>query len=137
MSGCLRRAGLRYLLRHPWQTWMSLLGIALGVAVLVAVDLANQSAARSFERSMEQLLGRSSHQILANAGGIPEAFYAELRLEHGIRTSAPVLEGHVELQGETFSLLGVDPFAEAPFRPSPKTCRTAACAACSPNPAAC
>ena len=77
MSGCLRRAGLRYLLRHPWQTWMSLLGIALGVAVLVAVDLANQSAARSFERSMEQLLGRSSHQILANAGRIPEAFYAE------------------------------------------------------------
>jgi len=34
----------RHLRRHPWQTWLSIVGIALGVTVIVAVDLANQSA---------------------------------------------------------------------------------------------
>ena len=28
------RASFSYLLRHPWQTWMSLLGIALGLILL-------------------------------------------------------------------------------------------------------
>jgi len=116
VSPTLRRSGLRYLLRHPWQTWLALLGIALGVAVVVAVDLANRSASLSFVHAMEQLTGRATHQITAAAGGVPESFYVELRTQGGLRDSAPVVEGYVELAGESFTLLGLDPLAEAPFR---------------------
>ena len=42
------QASFRYLLRHPWQLALSLLGIAIGVAVIVAVDLANASARKAF-----------------------------------------------------------------------------------------
>ena len=48
MSRLLWRASLRYLLRHPWQIGLSLVGVALGVAVVVAIDLANSSAQRAF-----------------------------------------------------------------------------------------
>ncbi|MGD2082466.1 MAG: FtsX-like permease family protein [Chromatiales bacterium] len=116
MVGRLDRAGLRYLIRHPWQTWLSVLGIALGVAVVVAVDLANDSARRAFRLSMESLTGRATHQIIGAPPGFDEAAYPRLRVDQGVRPSAPVIEGVGVIAGETFNLLGVDPFAEGPFR---------------------
>ena len=47
--------GWRYLLRHPWQTALMILGITLGVAVVVAVDLANASASQAFQLSTTML----------------------------------------------------------------------------------
>ena len=44
----LYRASFGYLLRHPWQLALALLGICIGVAVIVAVDLANESSRKAF-----------------------------------------------------------------------------------------
>ncbi|MGD2073667.1 MAG: ABC transporter permease [Gammaproteobacteria bacterium] len=116
MSRLLGLSGLRHLARHPWQTWLSVVGIALGVAVIAAVDLANESARRAFLLSAESLTGRATHQIVGGAAGIPEAFYRELRVERGVRPSAPVVEGLLEHRGETLLLTGLDSLAERPFR---------------------
>ena len=102
--------------RYRRQSLPAVLGIALGVGVVVAVDLANQSVRRSFELSMAQIAGRSTHRIVGGPRGIDERFYTTLRLEHGLRKSAPVVEGVVRIGGESFRLLGLDPLAEAPFR---------------------
>ena len=117
----LPRSSLRYLLRHPWQLGLALLGVALGVAVVVAVDLANQSAGRAFELSSEALTGSATHQVLGGPGGLPEDWYVSLRREHGIRDAAPVVEGVARLPdepGRVLRVLGVDVFAERRFRPS-------------------
>ena len=84
-------SALRHLRRHPWQTWLSIVGIALGVAVIVAVDLANQSARQAFLLSAENLTGKATHQIVAGTAGIAEDIYRELRIERGLRLSAPVM----------------------------------------------
>jgi putative ABC transport system permease protein len=50
--------------------------------------------------------------------GVPEALYTALRTEHGLRDSAPIVEG-TALAGDrrrAMTLLGVDPFAERGFR---------------------
>ena len=116
MTGLLATAGLRFLRRHPWQTWLTVLGVALGVGVVIAVDLANDSARRAFALSMESLTGRTTHQIVGPPDGFDEAFYRDLRVTHGVRPSAPIVEGLVRVRGATYHLLGVDPFAERPFR---------------------
>jgi putative ABC transport system permease protein len=116
VSSLLFTAGLRFLRRHPWQTWLTVLGVALGVAVVIAVDLANDSARRAFALSLESLTGRTTHQVIGPPGGFDESVYRELRVEHGVRPSAPVVEGLVRVRGATYHLLGVDPFAERPFR---------------------
>ena len=116
MSGLLATAGLRFLRRHPWQTWLTVLGVALGVGVVIAVDLANDSARRAFALSMESLTGRATHQVVGPPDGFDESVYRTLRVEHGVRPSAPVVEGLVRVRGATYHLLGVDPFAERPFR---------------------
>ncbi|MFW6198705.1 MAG: DNA recombination protein RmuC [Acidobacteriota bacterium] len=78
MSSLLRRASVRYLLRHPWQFGLSILGVALGVSVVVSVDLANASAGRAFELSTEAVTGRTTHQVIGGGSGIPEDLYRRL-----------------------------------------------------------
>lgn len=111
-GGLLARASGRFHRRHPWQTLLILLGIALGVAVVVAVDLANESARRAFDLSLEAVAGGASHRIYGGPGGIPEEVFTRLRRERGVHASAPVIVDRVELAGRGFTLLGVDPVSE-------------------------
>ncbi len=97
---------------------LSVLGITLGVAIVVAIDLGNQSAKRAFSLSSDAVAGRATHQIIGGPGGLPEDIYMTLRVELGVRDSAPVVEGYAYLEDErVLRILGVDPFADSQFRP--------------------
>ena len=78
-SRTLWNVGWRYLLRHPWQSVLMIVGITLGVAVVVSIDLANASATRAFELSADAVAGRATHQITGGPQGLDEAIYAQLR----------------------------------------------------------
>ncbi len=111
--------GWRYLQRHPWQSVLMVVGITLGVAVVVAIDLANASANRAFDLSAETVAGRATHEIVAGPQGLDESIYTGLRRAGIIEAAAPVITDYFtspQLGNRPFQLLGVDPFAEAPFR---------------------
>ena len=110
------RASLGYLARHPWQLALAVLGVAIGVAVIVAVDLANASARKAFLLSMDAVTGETTHQIVGGPQGVDETVYRDLRLRHGIRQLAPIVEGEARLDDQTLSVLGVDLFAEQNLR---------------------
>jgi putative ABC transport system permease protein len=119
MPNTLYLSSLRYLLRHPWQFGLSVLGVALGVAIVLSIDLTNASAQRSMQLAVQSVSGRTTHQIVGGGLGLSEETYRDVRLA-GVRNAAPVLEGYVVLPqfpDQVFQLLGVDPFAEQPFRP--------------------
>ncbi|NEQ68202.1 MAG: ABC transporter permease [Symploca sp. SIO2D2] len=108
----MRRRSLQYIL--------FILGIALGVAMMVSIDLANGSAQRAFELSTDAITGHTTHRIVSVApNGVDESIYRQLKEEVGYSTVAPVVEGYVsvqELGGQPLRLVGVDLFAEPPFR---------------------
>jgi putative ABC transport system permease protein len=118
----LWRSSLRFLLRHPWQFGLAVVGVALGVAVVVSIGLANASARRAFTLSSEAVTGRATHQVVGGPERIPDAAFRRLELEGGIEKAAPVVEGWVAVPAtpgrpaRTLHLLGVDPFSESPFR---------------------
>lgn len=119
MSPLLWRSVLRHLTHHPWQMVLAIVGIALGVAVVLAVDLANTSARKSFLLSMEQVTGRTTHRIVGATQNLSEEVYVRLRLELGLHQAAPVIVGYVvraDQSGILLQILGVDFFAEEPFR---------------------
>jgi putative ABC transport system permease protein len=119
MSATFYNIGRRYLARHPWQSALMMLGIALGVSVMVAIDLANSAASRAFDLSTEAITGRATHQVSGGPAGLSEALYSDLKTAGVLRFAAPVVTDYVtspELGGRPLQLLGVDPFAEAPFR---------------------
>ncbi|HEX9749060.1 MAG TPA: FtsX-like permease family protein, partial [Methylomirabilota bacterium] len=78
-----------------------------------------ESARRAFGLATEAVTGRATHQIVGGPSGVPDDFYRVLKVELGARLAAPVLSGDVaaaDRAGRTFTVLGIDPFAEAPFR---------------------
>jgi putative ABC transport system permease protein len=122
----LWRLSLRWLARHRGQSLLLLISVALGVAVVVAIDLANQSARRSFALTAQSLSGQATHHLRGGPAGLDEALYHKLRVDLGVQSCAPVVEGLVTatvapagaLAGtrRTLRLLGLDPFAERDFR---------------------
>lgn len=113
---------LRTLLRNPIQFAIMILGVALGVAVMVAIDLANVSATRAFDLSASAVTGRATHMIVAGDQGVDESLYVRLRTDPQWRSqveSAPLVVTDTvspQLGDLPFTLLGIDPFAEPPFR---------------------
>ncbi len=95
------------------------LGITLGVAVVVAIDLANASASRAFDLSTATIAGKATHQITAEPLGLDESVYTRL-VRSGLEViAAPVISQYVSspmLGDRPYQLLGIDPFAEGPFR---------------------
>jgi putative ABC transport system permease protein len=120
MNSILIRANRNFFLRHPWQLVLAIIGIALGVAVVVSIDLARNSAEYAFERSTQAIAGKATHRIIGGPGGLDESIYTKLRVKQGLRLIAPVVQGYITISNEnsreTLTLLGIDPFAERPFR---------------------
>lgn len=119
MIGLLSLAASRFYLKHPWQLFLAVTGIALGVAVFVGVDLANDSARRAFELSEDLVLGRVTHQIVGLDGTLPNSVYRDLRIEHGPVQAAPVVEDDVRLAvspERRINVIGIDPLEEAGLR---------------------
>jgi putative ABC transport system permease protein len=119
LTDTLWRMMLRFIGRRPLQTILFVSGVALGVAMMVAIDLANSSAARAFDLFTESVTGRTTHQITGGPGGVPQELYRQLRVEMGIRNTAPTVSAYVqalELDNQPLRVFGIDAFAEAPFR---------------------
>lgn len=122
----LWKATVRHYLKHPWQIVLSTVGITLGVAVVVAIDLTNNSAHKAFEISADALTGNATHEVVGTSNGVSDELFLELRERTGITHVAPVIEGYAKLvdrkkttqdaSNDIFQLVGVDIFAEAPFR---------------------
>jgi len=118
----LARTSGRYLFRHPWQTGLALLGIALGVAVVIAIDISQHTAAESFARSTKTVAGAATHHIIGGPNGIDENVYIKLRragiVTTGANALAPLVDGPVTMvghPGEPLRVLGIDPVAAVPF----------------------
>ena len=115
----LLKTGLRYLLRRPLISLLCVLGVALGVAVVIAIDLANASASKAFNLSTETVAGKATHQIIGSDGTLDESVYRAIRVDLGIVEAAPVVAAYAvafEMDQQPLRVLGVDAFAEPPFR---------------------
>ena len=115
----LRFIGWRYLRKHLWQSTLMVIGIVLGVSVVVGIDLANESSSRAFDLSTQAITGRTTHYLSAGSQGIDETLYVDLRLSGFEVPMAPIITEYVtvpQMDGITMQILGIDPFAERPFR---------------------
>jgi putative ABC transport system permease protein len=115
----LYRLAWRRAARRPLQYVLFVLGVAIGVAMMVSIDLANGSARRAFALSTDAITGKATHRVVGGPAGLDEDIYRRIRAEAGFSPAAPVVEGYVavpQLGGQPVRLVGIDPFAEPPFR---------------------
>jgi putative ABC transport system permease protein len=115
----LYRLAWRRARRHPLQYLLFIVGVAIGVAMMVSIDLANGSARRAFALSTDAITGKATHRVVGGPTGLDESIYRDIRVIAGFSPAAPVVEGYVgvpALSGQPLRLVGIDPFAEPPFR---------------------
>ena len=115
--------------RRPLQSLFFVVGVSIGVAMIIAIDLANSSANRAFVISTDSVVGKATHQIVGGPSGVDQSVYLQIRRELGYRKSAPIVEGYVKVKAlneQPMRLLGVDSFAERPFRDELGTAKIAA-----------
>lgn len=115
----LWRLAWHRMLQRPLQYILMICGVAVGVAMMVSVDVANHSAGRAFGLSVEAVAGRTTHRLSGGPSGIDETLYPRLRKTAASLPAAPIVEDYVtaiELGETPVRLLGVDIFAEGPFR---------------------
>ncbi|MCB8982716.1 MAG: ABC transporter permease [Ardenticatenaceae bacterium] len=126
----LFRLAWRRLRRRPLQYILLIVGVAIGVAMMVSIDLANGSAQRAFQLSTDAIAGKTTHRIVGGPTGFDEEIYRRLetgdwRLDQSPVSSlqsplaAPIVEDYLtvpELNERVMRLVGIDPFAEPPFR---------------------
>ena len=93
----LARLALRYINRRFFQSLLFIVGVAIGVAVVIAIDIANDSAGRAFNLSTESITGRATHRIIGSGSGISSDVYRSIRVDAGIRNSAPVISENVRV----------------------------------------
>jgi putative ABC transport system permease protein len=111
----LRRASLRFYLRHPWQLALAIAGISLGVGVYVGISVANDSAARAFDVAASQVRGTITHRIVPLDDGLDERIYRDLVSRDGALRATPVIAGEVGIAGRPdlrVPLLGIEPIRQ-------------------------
>ena len=115
----LIKISLRQSRFQPFRAILMVFGIALGVAGVIAIDIAKTSVSRSFDLSTAAITSQSTHQIIGSDFKIPQSLFSLLRTRLGVYKSAPVVTRHVvikEIENQTLTLMGIDPFSEIYFR---------------------
>ena len=109
----MHRAALLALLSHwrrkPLQLMTLLLGLALATALWSGVQAINAEARASYDRAAQTLGETRYAQLLPRQGEtFDQSVYVALR-RAGWQVS-PVVEGRIVLGGDSYRLIGIDPF---------------------------
>ena len=109
---------LRPILRDPFRTGITVLGVAIGVAVFLSIQLANKQTLRSFEESVDLVLGKADAVVHAEGMAFDEKWFGKLlRVRKSVK-AYPVIEGYgVETKsGEVVEILGTDLLQDSGIR---------------------
>lgn len=109
---------LRPLIRDPFRTAITILGVAVGVAVFLSIRLANQQTMMSFTESVDLVLGRTHAVIRVEGLDFDEMVFEKLHPLRNEIKAYPVIEGYgVEsTSGEVVEIIGTDLLQDSGIR---------------------
>lgn len=115
----MRLTLIRNLRASPLRAFVTVVSVGIGVAAFTAVQVVNESVLRSFQRAVDVVAGRTTLQVSAGEVGIDEGLLPEVQRVDGVVAAAPIIQAVAPIAGrpgEALLLLGIDLFAEDPFR---------------------
>ncbi len=109
---------LRPMLRDPFRTGITIVGVAIGVAVFLSIRLANEQTLSSFQESVDLVLGRADAVIRAEGMPFDETLFEKLNEHREWVKGYPVIEGYgVEsTTGEVVEIIGTDLLQDSGIR---------------------
>ena len=109
---------LRPLIRDPFRTFITILGVAVGVAVFLSIQLANQQTMMSFTESVDLVLGRADAVVRAEGMEFDEKHFEKLHALRKEIKAYPVIEGYgiESTSGEVVEIIGTDLLQDSGIR---------------------
>ncbi|MBI2883843.1 MAG: FtsX-like permease family protein, partial [Candidatus Methylomirabilis oxyfera] len=115
----MRLTILRHLWTSPIRVLVTVTGVAIGIATFTAIQTTNESVLRSFTRAIDLVAGRATLEISGGELGVDERLLPAVQRLDGVSAAAPIIQtvaAVADQPGEALLLIGVDLFAEDPFR---------------------
>ncbi|HWQ69220.1 MAG TPA: FtsX-like permease family protein [Patescibacteria group bacterium] len=115
----MRLTILRHLWTSPIRALVTVTGVAIGIATFTAIQTTNESVLRSFTRAIDLVAGRTTLEISGGELGVDERLLPAAQRLDGVSAAAPIVQtvaAVADQPGEALVLIGVDLFAEDPFR---------------------
>lgn len=109
---------LRPLIRDPFRTLITVIGVAVGVSVFLSIRLANQQTMVSFTESVDLVLGRADAVIRSEGMEFDESHFEKLHALRKEIKAYPVIEGYgIETSsGEVVEIIGTDLLQDSGIR---------------------
>lgn len=105
----LRLLNVRYLVRHPIRTLLSLGVVAWSAALIVAVLGTYGSVGGSVSRLAEQIAGNASLEVSGvTDGGLDQALVPTIRAVPGVAAAVPLVQAPIVVEGQRILLFGSD-----------------------------
>jgi putative ABC transport system permease protein len=115
----LRALSLAPLRARARRSVLAVLAIAAGVALGLAVNLVNDAALAEMQQAFRSTSGAADVRIEGAARTVDESLYARIGARADVASIAPIIDINAAVEGrrESLRIIGLDPFASAPFTP--------------------
>ena len=118
-----RYFSLRYLIQHPFRTFLTFLGVALGISLFLSINLINDATKRSLNENIENMTGKADLTVTSDGVGFDSSIADKIRSVDDVKNAVPVIINHAYLRNEkdpsqltTMVFLGIDLLKDSAVR---------------------
>lgn len=86
-----RYFSIRYLLMHPFRTFLTAMGVALGISLFLSIRLLNDATLRSLDQNIESMTGKAELTITSDGMGFEESVLNKIKATGLIKEAIPLI----------------------------------------------
>lgn len=86
-----RYFSLRYLLMHPFRTFLTFIGVALGISLFLSILLLNDATMRSLNENIESMTGKADLTVTSDGMGFEDTVLPKIKNLEGVKEAIPLI----------------------------------------------
>jgi len=86
-----RYFSIRYLIMHPFRTFLTAMGVALGISLFLSIRLLNDATLRSLDQNIESMTGKADLTITSDGMGFEEGILEKVKSTGLIKEAIPLI----------------------------------------------
>jgi putative ABC transport system permease protein len=114
---------IRYLIQHPFRTFLTFLGVALGIALFLSISLINDATKRTLRSNIENMTGKADLTISSDGVGFETSIAEKVKEVSDVKNVVPLIINYAYLHNEndpstltTMVFLGIDLLKDSSVR---------------------
>lgn len=115
-----RYFSIRYLIMHPFRTFLTAMGVALGISLFLSIRLLNDATLRSLDQNIESMTGKADLTIASDGMGFEESVLAKVKATGFVKEAIPLILNYAYMdespEAAPMVFLGIDLLKDSSIR---------------------